>query len=117
MGYRILILLFLVIRSSPLWARFDPVDALWIDPEEKNNTETWNDKNSYRYPVPWTREWMRAEMGYRVNAGSLNVSRFNFEDDVPSLHAVAKRTVSMTKREDCLISIAPVVFRIGHYLS
>lgn len=70
------------LASGTALGRFDPEDAKMVDAEEKNNTESWNDKNSYRYPKRWDDQWSRADMGYRVNAGSLNVSRFNYEDDI-----------------------------------
>lgn len=82
MDAKTLYLLVIILFADPVLARFDPVEAERVDPEENNNTETWNDKNSYRYPVIWERPWGDSEMGYRVNAGSLNVSKFNFEDDV-----------------------------------
>lgn len=72
----------LILASSIAYGRFEPEDANRIDPEEKNNTESWNDKNSYRYPMRWDETWWDSSFGYRVNAGSLNASRFNYDDDV-----------------------------------
>jgi hypothetical protein len=68
--------------STAALGRFTTEGTVSVDAEEKNNTETWNDKNSYRYPKRWDDAWSATDMGYRVNAGSLNVSRFNYEDDV-----------------------------------
>ena len=68
--------------TGPTFARFHEEDARLIDQEERANTETWNDKNSYRYPKRWDDLWQRTDIGYRVSAGSLNASRFNFEDDL-----------------------------------
>ncbi len=82
MKYKLLYLLVFLCFSGLVEARFDPYDSDQIDSEQHHNTETWNDKNSYRYPISWERSWTDSAMGYRVNAGSLNVSRFNFEDDI-----------------------------------
>ncbi len=98
-GY-VSVIMFLATHAQ---ARFDPSDAAKIDPEETNNTETWNDKNSYRYPVAWDRDWYKTEMGYRINAGSLNVSRFNFEDDIkitPRPLAPFTAAFTQSRRED-----------------
>jgi hypothetical protein len=70
------------LASQPAFARFNESDANLVDPEERANTETWNDKNSYRYPITWDDDWQKTAVGYRVSAGSLNASRFNFEDNL-----------------------------------
>ena len=67
---------------QPLLARFSDFDAEEIDSEQNQNTETWNDKNSYRYPYRWEKSWENVQFGYRVNAGSLNASRFNNMEDI-----------------------------------
>jgi hypothetical protein len=102
--------------SVPVWGRFDPADSERIDPEENNNTETWNDKNSYRYPLAWERDWSTAEMGYRINAGSLNVSRFNFEDDVKFTPRPLERFTAsfiQTRHEDLLDRTIEREVRLG----
>lgn len=63
-------------------ARFLAEDADQIDPEERFSTETYNDKVSYRFPVDWDRLWEARDVGYRVSAGSLNVSRFDYAEDI-----------------------------------
>lgn len=103
MEFKLSILLIILSLGEEAWARFDPSDADRIEPEEKNNTETWNDKNSYRYPLYWDREWSKSEMGYRINAGSLNVSRFNFDDDVkiaPNPFSRFTASFVQSRRED-----------------
>src|SRR5688572_27713821 len=76
------LLLLLYVLSSPAHARFLLEDADLVDREERNNTETYNDKLSYRYPVAWDRLWAAHDTGFRVNAGSLNLSRFDYLEDV-----------------------------------
>ena len=76
------IILLAGVTAAPAYSRFHEEDARLIDQEERANTETWNDKNSYRYPKRWDDLWQRTEIGYRVSAGSLNASRFNFDDDL-----------------------------------
>ena len=63
-------------------ARFLTEDAEQIDPEELLSTETWNDRLSYRYPVYWDSLWDAADTAFRVNAGSLNVNRFDYAEDL-----------------------------------
>lgn len=63
-------------------ARFAENDTDRIDPEERFNTETFNDKASYRFPTIWDSLWDQAEAGYRISAGSLNATRFSILEDI-----------------------------------
>jgi hypothetical protein len=101
---------------TPVFARFHEDDAREIDAEERNNTETWNDKNSYRYPRRWTKLWSDVEVGYRSNAGSLNMTRFNFEDDIKiAPRPLDEFTASYTqsRREDFVSSDFESETRLG----
>jgi hypothetical protein len=93
----------LVLLSTPALARFINEDAERIDPEQRLNTESYNDKASYRYPVSWIRRWGEKSSGYRVNAGSLNANRFDYADDI-KLVAAKRQPISLafyqTRRED-----------------
>jgi hypothetical protein len=64
------------------FGRFDTRDADLVDPEERYNTETYNDKLSYRYPLDWLELWDAHTTGFRAHAGSLNVNRFDYTEDV-----------------------------------
>lgn len=70
------------LASEPASARFQTEDADEIDPEEHYNTETYNDKLSYRYPLSFDEAWAAHDVGFRANAGSLNVRRFDYHEDV-----------------------------------
>lgn len=78
----ILLIFWLTLISSTAQARFDHRDADRIDTEERSNTETYNDMSSYRYPRSWDDQWSSAQFGYRNSAGSLNVSRFRYDEDI-----------------------------------
>lgn len=87
----------------PLYARFHEEDADEIDPDFHLNTETWNDKNSYRWSSFWRQQWEKSHSGYRVSAGSLNATRFNFDDEL-KLDPISLKPVSLAynqqRRED-----------------
>lgn len=78
----VLIILSLGLNSISAFARFHEHDAQQIDSDANQNTETWNDKNSYRWPLSWRRQWDRSQSGMRVSAGSLNMTRFNYLQDI-----------------------------------
>lgn len=63
-------------------ARFLHDDATEIDREEFLSSETYNDEISYRFPRRWQEFWDLSTIGYRVNAGSYNVTRFMFLEDI-----------------------------------
>jgi hypothetical protein len=63
-------------------ARFAETDDQLIDQEERYNTETWNDKYSYRYPVGWDSLYENADTAVRLHAGSLNISRFDYAEEL-----------------------------------
>ncbi len=63
-------------------ARFMHEDASEIDREERLSSETYNDEVSYRFPLRWGELWDLSTIGYRVNAGSYNITRFMFLEDV-----------------------------------
>ena len=113
-NYLIVWIIFLI--SSPSLARFIHDDAANVDSEERSNTETWNDKNSYRYPLSWNQAWNSSELGYRVNAGSLNVSRFAFEDDVkiaPNPLSPLTASFLQSRREDLVEQSLEREIRLG----
>jgi hypothetical protein len=116
MSCKRLIIWFIFFFSSPSLARFNHEDAAKIDTEERSNTETWNDKNSYRYPQPWNQAWRSSELGYRLNAGSLNVSRFAFEDDVkiaPNPLSTMTASFLQLRREDLVEESLEREIRVG----
>jgi hypothetical protein len=98
-----LILLIVTLPGQVSLARFNHYDADLIDQEERSNTETYNDKNSYRYPRSWIDQWHEAQFGYRSSAGSLNVSRFLYDEDIkinPSPLAKFTASFVQSRRED-----------------
>jgi hypothetical protein len=113
----ILVLVGLIVSfAQRVQARFDPSDSERIDSEQFNNSESWNDKNSYRYPVSWDRQWRLSEFGYRVNAGSLNASRFNYEDEVkiaPRPLETFTASFSQLRREDLVENVLEREIRVG----
>ena len=68
--------------ASGAFGRFTPSDADEIDREERLSTEFYNDVVSYRFPLPWIGWWESTHNGYRVSAGSLNASRFEFLEEI-----------------------------------
>lgn len=70
------------LRSIAAFARFHERDAQQIDADDNQNTETWNDKNSYRWPLSWQRRWDHSQSGFRISAGSLNMTRFSYLEDI-----------------------------------
>lgn len=75
-------------RSSIALARFSPDDATEIDQENRLNSESYNDAKSYEFPFSWQRDWRRSNLGYRVSAGSLNISKFLYREDIKLLEVV-----------------------------
>lgn len=115
--YKILILLVFLVPAPSAFARFDHHDAERIDPEERSNTETYNDLNSYRYPALWEDIWQRSQFGYRNSAGSLNVSRFRYDEDIKiDPHPRAKFTASFvqTRHEDLVEQLIDRELRLGY---
>jgi hypothetical protein len=84
-------------------ARFVLDDAEFVDREERINTETYNDKISYRYPTSWRERWMKSDNGFQINAGSLNVSEFDYSQDI-KFHSGWDNSASLSfiqyRRED-----------------
>ena len=66
------------------WAqtRFQESEALEIDQESNVGLEYTNDLVSYRWPESWNADWESALMGYQVTTGSLNLTRFLFEERI-----------------------------------
>jgi hypothetical protein len=115
--YKVLILLVFLVPARSAFARFDHHDADRIDPEERSNTETYNDLNSYRYPALWEDIWQRSQFGYRNSAGSLNVSRFRYDEDIKiAPHPRAKYTASFvqTRHEDLVEQVIDREIRLGY---
>jgi hypothetical protein len=101
--FKVPILLGLMLFSTQGFPRFNHLDADRVDAEERNNTETYNDKNSYRYPRSWDDQWQNTQFGYRSSAGSLNASRFLYDEEIRiAPNPVAKFTAAFfqSRRED-----------------
>ncbi len=81
-----LFLLAFILFTDTSFARFLESDVDKVDQEERYNTETYNDKFSYRYPSDWNQIYEKSDAGVRMNAGSLNATRFDYYEDV-KLHA------------------------------
>lgn len=85
-----IILLFAYARQC--FARFDEDDPAQIDPEQRLSSEYYNDIVSYRFPMLWEDLWYSADNGYQVSAGSFNVNRFLYIEEI-KLHAASDRFV------------------------
>jgi len=99
-----LLVLGISVTANAALARFVETDADKIDQEERYNTETYNDKFSYRYPADWQRVYEKSDAAVRLNAGSLNADRFDYYDDV-KLHAAndtAGFQFNQSRQEDVL---------------
>ena len=68
--------------SLPGYCRFIESDEYLIDQEEAYNTETYNDKYSYRFPLGWRRLYEQSDAAVRIHAGSLNISRFDYSEEI-----------------------------------
>lgn len=111
-----LISLVLISFAESAVARFNQKDAELVDPEERNNTESYNDKNSYRYPRNWDESWRTRQFGYRSHAGSLNASRFLYEDEImiaPDPLAKFSASFSQSRREDLVEQYMDSEIRLG----
>jgi hypothetical protein len=75
-------LLFPLIFGGSAEGRFFETDESLIDQEERYNTETYNDKYSYRFPVGWYRLFDESDAAVRIHAGSLNASRFDYSEEI-----------------------------------
>jgi hypothetical protein len=110
-----LIYLAIIFASATAQARFLESDANQVDSEERLSTETYNDKISYRFPTPWDRTWETSAAGYRISAGSLNVNRFNIEEQI-KFSTPADKPVSFSfhqsRQEDVVESRLEQVLRV-----
>lgn len=107
----------LAVIALPAEARFLLEDSGQVDREERNNTETYNDKISYRYPVAWDRLWAAHETGFRVSAGSLNLSRFDYLEDLkfqPFRDRDAAFAYKESRREDFIEARTERELRAGY---
>ena len=114
--YKVLISLILIGNAESAMARFNHHDADRVDSEERNNTETYNDKNSYRYPRPWNDQWEHAQFGYLSSAGSLNVSRFLYAEELkiaPNPLSQFTASFSQFRREDLIEQTLDREVRLG----
>ncbi len=68
--------------SSSGFARFAHQDAQRIDPLENASSEFYNDVLSYRYPLLWQESWEDSRNGFRANAGSLDIRRFSYLQEI-----------------------------------
>lgn len=73
---------FFTFQTTRLDARFQHEDSLELDPRENTSPELFNDLISYRYPVSWDNEWKQAGSGMRTSAGSLDIRRFSYLQEV-----------------------------------
>jgi hypothetical protein len=78
---RTLVLVCLGGISSTVYARFNHVDSLEIDPVENRNPEFYNDLISYRSPRSWDLAFKESHSGIRTSAGSLDIRRFSYLQD------------------------------------
>jgi hypothetical protein len=62
--------------------RFDPADSDKVDQERRLGSETYNDEISYEFTERSDQEWASSLSGYRVTAGSFNMSEFYFCEDI-----------------------------------
>lgn len=85
-------------------ARFIESDADLVDQEERFNTETYNDKYSYRFPVSWNDLYEAADAAVRLHAGSLNVNRFDYSEELKFFAAndVAGFSFKQMRQEDVI---------------
>ncbi len=114
---KILILLAFLWPARSAFARFNHHDADRIDPEERSNTETYNDLNSYRYPAAWDDLWERSQFGYRNSAGSLNVSRFRYDEDIkvaPQPRGKYTASFVQNRHEDLVEQVIDRELRLGY---
>jgi hypothetical protein len=74
--------LFFILIPELASARFLESDVDRVDQEERLNTETYNDKMSYRYPAEWNQVYEKSDAAVRLNAGSLNANRFDYYEDL-----------------------------------
>ncbi len=96
--------LILLLQSDFAVARFLESDADKIDQEERYNSETYNDKFSYRFPASWDQVYEKSDAAVRMNAGSLNANRFDYYEDI-KLHAANETAgfqYNQHRREDVL---------------
>ena len=74
------LVLWLLLISSTLHARFHPNDSDVIDPEQEIGSEYYNDIFSYRLLPYWMDRYDKAQFGFLTSAGSLSVTRFLYEE-------------------------------------
>ena len=115
-SFKVLISLIFITTGTSAMGRFDHRDADRVDSEERNNTETYNDRNSYRYPRSWNDQWGDAQFGYLSSAGSLNVSRFLYAEELkiaPDPMAQFTASFSQSRREDLIEQTLDREIRLG----
>ena len=100
------------------FARFYERDAYEVDRESLLGTETFNDEWSYRYPMSWEKPWEVGQIGYRINAGSYNIRRFMFLEDI-KLSTDPTRLwsfgFSQNRREDMLETRQQSELRVNYF--
>lgn len=102
---RFSLLLSLIVFSVVCEARFQLEDAELVDQEERLSTENYNDIISYRYPIHFIKIWDEHDIGYLLNAGSLNASRFQYEEKIKfhvNLDGNAGVSLTREREEDFL---------------
>lgn len=93
-----------ILTANPARARFAETDAGLVDQEERYNTETYNDKYSYRHPVGWNPIYEQSDAAVRIHAGSLNASRFDYTEEAKFFvaNSVAGFSYFQQRKEDVL---------------
>jgi hypothetical protein len=105
-----------LVTCSVSFARFQHQDANLIDADSNAGTEVYNDKLSYRWPLVWEDRWSRSHSGYRVGAGSLTMTRFDFMDEVridPRPLDVVSLAYEQDRREDFVAMSESREIRLG----
>lgn len=64
------------------FARFDHESASHIGREEQHSSEAFIDKLSYRPTLYLEEKWENSDVGYQINLGSLNVTRFLVDEEL-----------------------------------
>lgn len=79
---RIFFLALFFFLGTPAHARFDETDADVIDQEERLNTASFHDGNTYRFYPRFERLWLSKDLGYRVSDGSYDADRSRIHEQI-----------------------------------
>ncbi len=101
-----IIVISLLFLATPVLARFYHSDADEVDSEHRVSSEYYNDVFSYEYPSRWYEIFDEAQMAYRASAGSYNVSRFYYVEDIKLSSSKTPSAVDLhfkQKRDETLL--------------